>query len=110
MVQELENPTIQLDDDLLEAVRRTWGHDRLLPLQAEAIGARLAGRDSLVVLSRDMLRFLDHAGFELGRNVIVDCSVHAGRLTGNGTEALGQAVMRTLEEFAEEEADDAPSG
>jgi ribosomal protein S18 acetylase RimI-like enzyme len=36
----------------------------------------------------DMLRFLDHAGFALGRNVIVDCSVHAGRLTGSGTEAV----------------------
>lgn len=36
----------------------------------------------------DMLRFLDHAGFALGRNVILDCSVHAGRLTGRGSEAV----------------------
>jgi ATP-dependent DNA helicase RecQ len=35
---------------LHETVRRVWGYDRFLPLQAEAIGAILAGRDSLVVL------------------------------------------------------------
>jgi ATP-dependent DNA helicase RecQ len=33
-----------------ETVRRVWGYDRFLPLQAEAIGAILEGRDSLVVL------------------------------------------------------------
>jgi ATP-dependent DNA helicase RecQ len=31
-------------------VRRVWGYDRLLPLQAEAMSAILAGRDSVVVL------------------------------------------------------------
>jgi ATP-dependent DNA helicase RecQ len=35
---------------LHETVRRVWGYDRFLPLQAEAIGAILEGRDSLVVL------------------------------------------------------------
>ncbi len=33
-----------------EAIRRTWGHAELLPLQGEAIAAGLAGRDSLVVM------------------------------------------------------------
>ncbi len=33
-----------------ETVRRVWGYDRLLPLQAEAIAAILDGRDSMVVL------------------------------------------------------------
>jgi ATP-dependent DNA helicase RecQ len=33
-----------------ETVRRVWGYDRFLPLQGEAIGAILDGRDSLVVL------------------------------------------------------------
>jgi ATP-dependent DNA helicase RecQ len=33
-----------------ETVRRVWGYDRLLPLQAEAIAAILDGRDSVVVL------------------------------------------------------------
>src|SRR5688500_7689795 len=31
-------------------LRRVWGFDELRPLQAEAIAASLAGRDSLVVL------------------------------------------------------------
>jgi ATP-dependent DNA helicase RecQ len=35
---------------LHETVRRVWGYDRLLPLQAEAMAAILDGRDSLVVL------------------------------------------------------------
>ena len=33
-----------------ETVRRVWGFDRFLPLQAEAVGAILDGRDSVVVL------------------------------------------------------------
>ena len=32
-----------------------------------------------------MLRFLDHAGFELGRNQVIDCAVHRGRI-GHGDE------------------------
>jgi ATP-dependent DNA helicase RecQ len=39
-----------LDPRVLEIVKRYWGYDRLRPLQAEAIGAGLAQRDSLVVL------------------------------------------------------------
>jgi ATP-dependent DNA helicase RecQ len=35
---------------ILDAVRRYWGFDALRPLQAEAIEAALAGRDSLVVM------------------------------------------------------------
>jgi ATP-dependent DNA helicase RecQ len=35
---------------LHETVRRIWGYDRFLPLQDEAIGCVLEGRDSLVVL------------------------------------------------------------
>ncbi len=35
---------------VLEVVKRTWGYDRLKPLQAESIAATLAGRDSLTVL------------------------------------------------------------
>ncbi len=36
----------------------------------------------------DMLRFLDHAGFEIGRNVIVDCSVHSGPLASRDSPAV----------------------
>ena len=28
----------------------------------------------------EMLRYLDHAGFRLGRNQVIDCAVHTGRL------------------------------
>jgi ATP-dependent DNA helicase RecQ len=39
-----------VDAALEEALRRVWGFDRLRPLQAEAMAAALAGRDSVVVL------------------------------------------------------------
>jgi ATP-dependent DNA helicase RecQ len=37
-------------DRIVALVRRYWGFDALRPLQAEAIGAALSGRDSLVVM------------------------------------------------------------
>ncbi len=37
-------------EEIIDVVRRTWGFDRLRPLQEEAIHAELEGRDSLVVL------------------------------------------------------------
>jgi ATP-dependent DNA helicase RecQ len=39
-----------LDAATMEDVRRVWGFDRLRPLQAEAIEAGIAGRDSLLVM------------------------------------------------------------
>jgi ATP-dependent DNA helicase RecQ len=39
-----------LEDRILPAIRRYWGFDRLLPLQAEAIRAGVDRRDSLVVM------------------------------------------------------------
>src|SRR6266566_1123922 len=39
-----------LPSQLLDAVRKHWGFTSLRPLQEQAIGAALAGRDSLVVL------------------------------------------------------------
>ena len=43
-------PARPLPPQLLEAVRKHWGFTSLRPLQEQAIGAALAGRDSLVVL------------------------------------------------------------
>jgi len=37
-------------EDLAHIVKRVWGYDALLPLQAEAMGAVLARRDSIVIL------------------------------------------------------------
>ena len=43
--------TLPLDDaQIADVLTRWWGFDRLRPLQAEAIAAALAGRDSLVVM------------------------------------------------------------
>ena len=35
-----------------------------------------------------MLRFLEHAGFRLGRNQNIDCAVHAGRLDNSDSEKV----------------------
>src|SRR5438046_1666804 len=43
-------PTANDEGRILAAVHRYWGFDALRPLQAEAIFAALAGRDSLVVM------------------------------------------------------------
>src|SRR5574337_588389 len=37
-------------ENIRQTVKRVWGYDSLLPLQAEAIGAVLARRDSIVIL------------------------------------------------------------
>ena len=50
MPQETEGRVAHGAGAIKEVIRKTWGHADLLPLQEEAIGARLAGRDSLVVL------------------------------------------------------------
>ncbi len=39
-----------LNSSITQTIRQFWGFEQLLPLQAEAIDAALAGRDSLVVL------------------------------------------------------------
>jgi ATP-dependent DNA helicase RecQ len=44
------DPRIIQAEFVHETVRRVWGYDRFLPLQAEAIAAILEGRDSIVVL------------------------------------------------------------
>jgi superfamily II DNA helicase RecQ len=43
-------PAPALHPAVLDDVRRIWGFDALRPLQADAIAAGIAGRDSLVVL------------------------------------------------------------
>lgn len=37
-------------ENIRRTVKRVWGYDALLPWQEEAIGAVLAGRDSIVIL------------------------------------------------------------
>ena len=43
-------PTPHSSPQVLEVVQRYWGYNTLRPLQADAIAAALAGRDSLVVM------------------------------------------------------------
>ncbi len=45
-----EEPAPHTDPRIAEVLSRWWGFDTLRPLQAEAITAALAGRDSLVVM------------------------------------------------------------
>ena len=52
MTKQVEtDETLPLGDaQIADVLTRWWGFDRLRPLQAEAIAAALAGRDSLVVM------------------------------------------------------------
>lgn len=45
-----DDKSANADRDLREVMRRYWGFDSFLPLQAEAMGCVLKGRDSVVVL------------------------------------------------------------
>lgn len=53
-------------------------------VDALAVEARKGGISALRTTAtwrdHDMLRFFDHAGFELARSQVLDCPVHAGRL------------------------------
>ena len=49
-VSRASEPAAEVSPQVLETVRRIWGFDGLRPLQAEAIAASLADRDSLTVL------------------------------------------------------------
>jgi ribosomal protein S18 acetylase RimI-like enzyme len=57
------------------------GSTLLAGLEAEARAAGIGQvRTQAAWFDHGMLEFLDHAGFELGRNVVLDCAVHAGSL------------------------------
>jgi ATP-dependent DNA helicase RecQ len=43
-------PPRQIESQLLEAMRRYWGYDSFLPLQAKAMASAMSDRDSVVVL------------------------------------------------------------
>jgi len=60
---------------------------RALEAEAGKRGVREL-RTSAAWTRHDMLRFLDHAGFRLGRNLIVDCPVHGGRIVDPREEGV----------------------
>ncbi len=45
-------------------------------------------RTAAAWVRHDMLRFLDRSGFRLGRNLIIDCPVHGGRISDPRTEGV----------------------
>ncbi len=53
LMMQSQSPTTPLDaslDNVCQAIRKYWGYDSFLPLQAEAMNCVLGGRDSVVVL------------------------------------------------------------
>lgn len=50
MPTQAAHPSDALDERIIEEVGRIWGHDKLRPMQLEAIHAGIQGRDSLVIL------------------------------------------------------------
>ena len=58
---------------LMQALEREAEQQRVQEIRTTAAWTR-----------HDMLRFLDHAGFRLGDDLIVDCPVHGGRIADPG--------------------------
>jgi ribosomal protein S18 acetylase RimI-like enzyme len=57
------------------------GHELMRALEGAACAAGIASiRTTAAWRDHRILRFLDAAGFELGRNQVLQCAVHAGRL------------------------------
>lgn len=76
------------------------GSTLLAGLEAEARAAGIGlVRTQAAWFDHGMLEFLDHAGFELGRNVVLDCAVHAGSLgAGEDTSVATQDYRRDTAE------------
>jgi ribosomal protein S18 acetylase RimI-like enzyme len=65
-----------IGDALLDAIENWAGRHGVATLRTQATWRH-----------HTMLRFLDRAGFELGRNQVIDCAVHAGRLGGTNDDS-----------------------
>ncbi|HUR28443.1 MAG TPA: DNA helicase RecQ [Planctomycetota bacterium] len=91
----LEAPSAAVPAALSEAIRRVWGYTSLRPLQAEAMNAALAGRDTLVVLATGAGKSLCYQAPALirpGLTVVVSPLIslmkdQADGLVGNGVSA-----------------------
>ncbi|MGC2520254.1 MAG: GNAT family N-acetyltransferase, partial [Burkholderiales bacterium] len=71
------------------AQRRGIGSKLLEALESEAKRQGIRElRTQAAWRNHGMLRFLDHAGFELGRNQVIDCVVHGGRIVEGEEERI----------------------
>ena len=66
-----------------------YGDALLGALEADARKNGIAElRTQATWTNHGMLRFLDHAGFRVGRSQIIDCAVHGGRITSGDEERI----------------------
>ncbi|MCC6475016.1 MAG: GNAT family N-acetyltransferase [Burkholderiales bacterium] len=84
-------PALRLEVIGVDREARAGGHGTALLAALEA-QARLQGMDELRTQAHwknhGMLRFLDRSGFELDRNHVIDCAVHAGPVAGPGEDEV----------------------
>lgn len=84
-------PALRLESVAVHPDGRGKGIGTLL-MQALEDEARKQGvpeiRTGTAWTRHDMLRFLAHAGFRLGRNLILDCSVHGGQIVDPRAESV----------------------
>lgn len=93
-----------------EVIRKTWGHADLLPRQQEAIEARLAGRDSLVVLPTGGGKSLCYQVPPLlagGTDVVVSPLIALMKDQVDGLRAAGYPAAALHSNLTSEEARDA---
>ena len=78
-------PALRLEVIGVRPESRGQGIGRRLLAELEAWGRHCAVREVRTLATwrdHELLRFLDRAGFDLGRSQVVDCAVHAGPIVG----------------------------
>ncbi|MCE9593600.1 MAG: DNA helicase RecQ [Planctomycetes bacterium] len=93
-------------DNVLELVRRVWGFSSLRPMQAEALGASLAGRDALVVLATGSGKSLCYQAPALlrpGLTAVVSplISLMKDQVAGLSENGVGAVMLTSAQDAAE---------
>jgi GNAT superfamily N-acetyltransferase len=95
-------PTLRLEVISVRPGEQGHGYgDALLgALEAEARKLKIFEmRTQAAWKNRAMLGFLDHAGFQLGGNQVIDCEIHAGRMGGGEERVLAPEPHRLSAEI-----------